>query len=87
MAYCPFCGKEMFYEEKYGQWYCFTCRQYHQPPKKRRATRKLHDTVVTKKTKRKKKTPMQILDERLAKGEIDLETYKEIKKELQKVQD
>lgn len=28
MSNCPKCGKQMSYIEQYGQWYCYTCRQY-----------------------------------------------------------
>jgi hypothetical protein len=31
VAPCPTCGRELNYVEQYGQYYCYTCQQYHQP--------------------------------------------------------
>lgn len=31
MSACPKCGKPIRYIEQYKQWYCDSCRQYHQP--------------------------------------------------------
>lgn len=102
MAFCPNCGRQMEYIAQYSRYYCHTCRNYAVPrqqqqqqpqpqqQRQRAVVRKVQDKVVPKKSKKPTQTPqtpLDILNERLARGEIDIDTYRQIKKELLNQQD